>query len=123
MTKILIVEDHPTNRKLIVLILEKVGYEVLQAASAEEALKLAREEQPSLILMDIQLPGMNGLDATRVLKQDPLTCKVPVVAVTAMAMKGDSERIMASGCDGYVTKPIRYQELWHVVEHHLLNPR
>jgi two-component system cell cycle response regulator DivK len=123
MTKILIVEDHPTNRKLIVLILEKVGYEVLQAASAEEALKLAREEQPALILMDIQLPGMNGLDATRVLKQDPLTCKVPVVAVTAMAMKGDSERIRASGCDGYVTKPIRYQELWDVVEHHLLNPR
>jgi two-component system cell cycle response regulator DivK len=119
MIKILIVEDHPTNRKLIVLILEKAGYEVLQAASAEEALKLACKEQPALILMDIQLPGMNGLDATRLLKQDSLTCKIPVVAVTAMAMKGDSERIEAAGCDGYVAKPLRYKELWHAVEYHL----
>ncbi len=80
---------------------------------------LARSEQPDLILMDIQLPGIDGLAATALLKRDPATSAIPVIALTALAMKGDEERIRAAGCDGYIAKPMRYQDLLATVAMHL----
>jgi two-component system cell cycle response regulator DivK len=110
-----VVEDTPANMKLITLLLHKAGHEVLQAGSADEAIALVRAEQPDLVLMDIQLPGMDGLAATRLLKQDDATRHIPVVALTALAMKGDEERIRAAGCDGYIAKPIQYQSFLNEV--------
>ena len=110
MAKVLIVEDNLTNMRLVIFLLESAGHTVLSATSAEAGLTLAREEQPSLILMDIQLPGMDGLEATALLKRDDATRAIPVIALTALAMKGDEERIRAAGCDGYIAKPMRYQE-------------
>jgi len=83
---------------------------VIGATTAEAGLTLARDEQPGLILMDIQLPGMDGLQATALLKKDEATKAIPVIALTALAMKGDEERIRAAGCDGYIAKPMRYRE-------------
>ena len=110
MAKVLIIEDNPTNMTLAVFLLQSVGHTVISAMDAEGGLMLAREEQPDLILMDIQLPGMDGLEATALLKQDETTRAIPVIALTALAMKGDEERIRAAGCDGYIGKPMRYQE-------------
>ncbi|TMA25643.1 MAG: response regulator [Deltaproteobacteria bacterium] len=104
--KILIVDDNPTNLKLVRVLLSAEGYEVRTAMDAEEALAVIREFQPRLILMDIQLPGMDGLTLTRKLKADPETRDTIVVAVTAYAMKGDEARALAAGCDGYIAKPI-----------------
>jgi len=107
---VLVVEDNPANMKLATLLLSREGYEVLQADNAADGLALARERQPALILMDIQLPGMDGLEATRILKSDPATRDITVVALTAFAMAGDEARIRAAGCDGYVAKPIEYKQ-------------
>jgi len=109
MAKVLIVEDNPANMKLATFLLQKAGHIVLSAIDAEAGLTLARGEQPDLILMDIQLAGMDGLEATRLLKGDDATRAIPVIALTALAMKGDEERIRAAGCDGYIAKPIAYQ--------------
>jgi two-component system cell cycle response regulator DivK len=108
--KILIVEDNGANMKLAVFLLESAGHLVIGATSAEVGLALARSEKPDLILMDIQLPGMDGLQATGILKADESTRAIRVVALTALAMKGDEERIRQAGCDGYVAKPLRYRE-------------
>ncbi len=116
MATILIVEDNAANLKLATFLLESAGHTVLSASNAESGLTVARDEQPDLILMDIQLPGMDGLRATELLKADDATRAIPVVALTALAMKGDEERIRAAGCDGYIAKPIRYQEFLSVVE-------
>jgi two-component system cell cycle response regulator DivK len=102
MAKILVVEDNATNLKLAVLLLETAGHTVISAADAEVGLTMARDDQPDLILMDIQLPGMDGLEATALLKGDMVTRHIPVIALTALAMKGDEERIRAAGCDGYI---------------------
>ena len=110
MAKVLIVEDNPTNLTLATFLLQSVGHSVLSATDAEAGLTLARAERPNLILMDIQLPGMDGLEATAQLKGDEITRGIPVIALTALAMKGDEERIRAAGCDGYIAKPMRYQE-------------
>ncbi|MBA3338533.1 MAG: response regulator [Gemmatimonadaceae bacterium] len=110
MSRILIVEDNPTNMTLAVYLLESAGHAVLTATDAEAGLALARAEHPELILMDIQLPGMDGLQATGLLKADEATRDIPVIALTALAMKGDEERIRAAGCDGYIAKPMRYKE-------------
>jgi two-component system cell cycle response regulator DivK len=110
MTTVLVVEDNPANMTLAVFLLESVGHRVLSAIDAEVGLTLAREEQPDLILMDIQLPGMDGLEATALLKASDATRAIPVIALTALAMKGDEERIRAAGCDGYIAKPMRYKE-------------
>ena len=110
MAKILIVEDNPDNMSLVVFLLQSAGHTVLTAMDAEAGLTLARDEQPNLILMDIQLPGMDGLEAIVLLKRDDATRAIPVIALTALAMKGDEERIRAAGCDGYIAKPMRYQE-------------
>src|SRR5688500_12621829 len=100
MASILIVEDNPANMTLAVFLLQSAGHTVLSATDAEAGLTLARDEQPDLILMDIQLPGMDGLEATMLLKRDDATRAIPVIALTALAMKGDEERIRAAGCDG-----------------------
>jgi two-component system cell cycle response regulator DivK len=110
MTTVLVVEDNPANMTLAKFLLESAGHSVLCAVDAEAGLTLARDEQPDLILMDIQLPGMDGLEATAILKGDDATRAIPVVALTALAMKGDEERIRAAGCDGYVAKPLAYRE-------------
>src|SRR3954463_3805176 len=109
MARVLIVEDNAANMTFAVFLLKSVGHEVLPALDAEAGLALARAEHPDLILMDIQLPGMDGLEATALLKQDVTTRGIPVIALTALAMKGDEESIRAAGCDGYIAKPIAYQ--------------
>jgi len=123
MAKVLIVEDNPANMTLAVFLLQSVGHAVLSAMDAEAGLTLARDEQPDLILMDIQLPGMDGLEATVLLKRDTTTRAIPVIALTALAMKGDEERIRAAGCDGYIAKPMRYQEFLVAIAAHLDNNR
>lgn len=104
--KILVIEDNELNLKLVknLLLLEK--YTVLEAVNAESGLELARKEQPDLILMDIQLPGMDGLEATQILKHDDAMKNIPVVALTSYAMEGDEEKALAAGCNGYISKPI-----------------
>jgi two-component system, cell cycle response regulator DivK len=116
MARVLIVEDNPTNMTLAVFLLQSVGHTVLSATDAEAGLTLARDEQPNLILMDIQLPGMDGLEATVLLKRDEATSAIPVIALTALAMKGDEERIRAAGCDGYIAKPMRYKDFLAAIE-------
>src|SRR3954466_825693 len=110
MSTILVVEDNAANLELAAFLLESAGHTVISATDAEAGLTLARSERPALILMDIQLPGMDGLEATGLLKADEATRGIPVIALTALAMKGDEERIRAAGCDGYIAKPMRYQE-------------
>jgi len=110
MLRILVVEDSPVNMALTVAILENAGHAVLQAEHAAVGMELARGEKPDLILMDIQLPDIDGLAATRMLKADSRTAHIPVIALTAFAMKGDEDDTRAAGCDGYVTKPIRCKE-------------
>lgn len=115
MARILVIEDNTANMKLVVFLLESEGHDVLQANDAEHGIRLAREQLPELILMDVQLPGMDGLVATRLLKGDAATRAIKVVALTAFAMRGDEENIRAAGCDGYIAKPIRYQEFLQTV--------
>src|SRR6185295_14713649 len=121
MAKVLIVEDNPTNMTLAIFLLQSAGHAVLSAADAEAGLTLARDEQPDLILMDIQLPGMDGLEATALLKKADATRAIPVIALTALAMKGDEERIRAAGCDSYIAKPIRYREFLATVAAQLVS--
>ena len=104
--KILLVEDNPVNRRLAEFLLRSQGYQVRAATNALEAFDTIKAERPDLILMDVQLPGMDGLEATRKLKAEPTTRDIPVVAVTSYAMKGDREKALAAGCSGYITKPI-----------------
>jgi two-component system cell cycle response regulator DivK len=120
MAKILIVEDNPANMTLAIFLLQSAGHSVITATNAEAGLMLARDEQPALILMDIQLPGMDGLEATALLKQDDLTRAIPVIALTAFAMKGDEKRIRAAGCDGYIAKPLSYQDFLATISAQLL---
>ena len=110
MATVLMVEDNAANMKLGKFLLESVGHTVLTATDAEAGLAIARAETPDLILMDIQLPGMDGLEATAQLKREDATRRIPVIALTALARKGDEERIRAAGCDGSVAKPSCYRE-------------
>ena len=103
---ILLVEDNPVNRRLAEFLLRSQGYRVREAATAKQAFEMVKTERPALILMDLQLPGMDGLEATRKLKQDPTMRDVPIIAVTSYAMQGDRERAHEAGCVGYITKPI-----------------
>ena len=120
MAKVLIVEDNVANMRLATFLLQSEGHTVVSAMDAESGLTLARDEQPDLILMDIQLPGMDGLEATLLLKRDDLTRAIPVIALTALAMKGDEERIRAAGCDGYIAKPLAYRNFLTIVSAHLV---
>ena len=119
MARVLVVEDNPANMTLATFLLQSAGHTVVTAANAEIGLMVARAEQPDLILMDIQLPGMDGLEATGLLKADAATRAIPVVALTALAMKGDEERIRAAGCDGYIAKPMRYKDFLATVAQHV----
>jgi len=119
MATVLIVEDNAANMTLAIFLLESAGHRVLSATDAEAGLALARSSHPDLILMDIQLPGIDGLAATKQLKADTETHAIPVIALTALAMKGDEERIRAAGCDGYIGKPMRYKEFLSTVAMHL----
>lgn len=114
MAKVLVIEDNLVNMKLAVLLLNKAGHTVLCAGDAETGLTLARSDAPDLVLMDLQLPGMDGLVATARLKQDPLTAAIPVIALTAMAMNREQTRI--APCDGHIAKPLRYQELYAAID-------
>jgi two-component system cell cycle response regulator DivK len=118
---VLIIEDNPTNMTLAIFLLQSVGHTVLSAMDAEAGIKLARDQHPDLILMDIQLPGMDGLQATVLLKRDEATRAIPVIALTTLAMKGDEERIRAAGCDGYIAKPMHYQDFLATVAAKLLH--
>jgi two-component system cell cycle response regulator DivK len=115
MATVLIVEDNPANMKLATFLLQTAGHTVLGAIDAEAGIALARTEQPSLILLDIQLPGISGLKAAGLLKADLMTRAIPLVALTALAMKGDEDRIRAAGCDAYIAKPMRYRDLLSTV--------
>ena len=124
MTKtILIVEDNAKNMKLVRDLLQHHGHRTLEADTGEAGLALALKERPDLVLMDMHLPGMDGLAATRLLKDDARTRDIPVVAFTAQAMKGDDERMRQAGCAGYVSKPIRWRELLAAVDAAVATPR
>lgn len=116
MARILIIEDNPANMKLALLLLHKVGHKTQCAVDAETGVDLVRAELPDLVLMDIQLPGMDGLSATALLKSAPGTAHIPIIALTAMAMKADKEKCVNAGCDGYIAKPLRYQELYAAID-------
>jgi len=117
--KILLVEDNVVNRRLAEFLLRSQGYQVREAASAQEAFEVLNVERFDLILMDVQLPGLDGLEATKRLKANPATCHIPVVAVTSYAMKGDRETALAAGCCGYITKPIDKSTFVQQVATHL----
>ena len=119
--KILLIEDNAVNRDLTQFLLESQGYQVREAATAEEAFEILKTEWPDLIVMDIQLPGMDGLEATKKLKENPATRDISVVAVTSYAMKGDRESAAAAGCVGYITKPIDKTTFLQQVAAHLSN--
>jgi len=113
---ILIVEDNERNRKLVRDVLQFTGYETIEAETGEEGIRLAQDRHPDLILMDIELPGMNGIEALRRLRADPRTRGIPVIAVTASAMTQDRLRIMSAGFDGYLSKPINVKEFVAAVQ-------
>jgi two-component system, cell cycle response regulator DivK len=118
---ILLVEDNDNNRLLVRDVLQASGYRVVEASSAEDGLRMAAEQQPALILMDIQLPGMNGIEALQRLRADPGTRAIPVIAVTASAMTQDRRQIMAAGFDGYQPKPISVKGFLQAVREMLLS--
>jgi two-component system, cell cycle response regulator DivK len=103
--RILVIEDHEDNRRIVRDLLSANGYELLEAVSGEEGLAFAERERPDLILMDIQLPGLDGYEVTRRIKANPALRRIPVIAVTSYALSGDEQKAAAAGCDGYVTKP------------------
>ena len=115
---ILIVDDNPVNSKLIRVLLAGEGYDVHTAGDADEALRVLKNLSPQLILMDVQLPGIDGLELTRRLKADPATRDIKILGLTAYAMKGDREKILAAGCDGYIAKPIDTRALPGLLEHY-----
>ncbi|MFC1974608.1 response regulator [Chloroflexota bacterium] len=118
--KILIVEDNPQNMRLVEMVLSAKGYTLLKATDGEEALDMASRERPALIIMDMRLPKLNGLEVTRRLRQTPEFNHIPIIALTAYAMKGDRERVIESGCDAYLSKPVNTHELSVVIAEMLL---
>jgi len=121
MARILVVEDNEVNMRLASIILVSAGHEVLSACDATAGMAAARGDAPDIVLMDIQLPGLDGLHAVRQLKSDSTTAAIPVLAVTAFAMKGDRERFLAAGFDGYLAKPYRSGDLLEAIAQALAN--
>ena len=113
--RILVVEDDPDNRRIVVKVLAVDGYATLEAADGESAVALARREHPDAILMDLAMPGVDGWEAARRLKADPATADIPIVALTAFALRGDEDRAREAGCDAYLSKPCRPQAIRDVV--------
>jgi two-component system cell cycle response regulator DivK len=116
---ILIIEDEPRNMKLLRDLLQRFGYETMEATGGEQGVELAKARIPNLILMDIMMPKMDGYEATQILKADTKTKHIPIIALTSYAMKGDRERALEAGCDGYIAKPVDIQEILKAVEHFL----
>lgn len=114
--KILVIEDNDRNRRLVKILLSAKGYEVIEAKTGEEAINYLQNEKPDLILLDIQLPNMDGLTLTKNIKSQPELKDIPIIAVTAYAMKGDREKVLEAGCDAYVSKPIDTRTLPELVE-------
>jgi two-component system, cell cycle response regulator DivK len=119
--KILIVEDIPMNMRLIRDILAYYGYEIIEAENGEEAVRIASEQKPDLIIMDLQMPVMNGFEAIKILRSDPVTKDINVIAVTSFAMAGDREKVLAAGFDDYISKPLNTRELPEMVKRMLGN--
>lgn len=119
MSRVLVIEDHPLNLELVTALLEEIGCQVLGASTPERGLALAAGNPPDLILMDVQLPGMDGYEVTRRLKADPRTADIPVVAVTAQALQGEEERARAAGCAAYLTKPVNHQQFQETIRRFL----
>ena len=117
--RILVVEDNPINIQVVESFVERAGYEVLIAEDGATALTMVQTAAPDLILMDLQLPGIDGFEVTRRLKADPATRTIPIIAVTAYAMVGDEARARAAGCDDYITKPINRRVLLEAIARHL----
>ncbi len=121
--RILIVEDNPLNMRLLEMTLRAKNYTLLKATDGEEALDMAMREQPDLIIMDIQLPKMSGLEVAKKLRETPAFSHTPIIAVTDYAMKGDKERVIESGCDAYLSKPINTRQLPEMIAEMLLQRR
>ena len=117
--RILVVEDDEDNRRIVVKVLTTAGHRTLEAPDGQTAITLARQEHPDLIIMDLALPGMDGWEASRRLKADPKTADIPIIALTAFAMRGDEERAREAGCDGYLSKPCRPQTIRDAVQRFL----
>jgi len=119
--RILVVEDNDMNMQLVEFLLEEGGYDIVKAASGEEALAITRDgpNAPDLILMDIHLPGMDGLSVVRAMKGDSRTRRIPILALTAHAMRGDKDRFLEAGCDGYISKPIDVKTFISSIEQYL----
>ena len=117
--RVLVVEDNETNRYLLRFILEKNGYEVVEARDGVTGVELAIQEKPDLILMDIQLPDINGLDATKRIRASEADSEIPIIALTSYAMVGDRERALAAGCTGYIQKPINSETFMAEIEKYL----
>ena len=118
-TRILVVEDQDDNRRILRDLLSSVGYEILEAVTGDEGVTLATSQHPDLILMDIQLPGMDGYEATRRIKADPVLHHIPIIAVTSYALSGDDAQAFAAGCDSYVAKPFSPRALLAKVREYL----
>ena len=116
---VMVIEDNEKNRKLMRVVLKAKGYNVIEATTGEEALSLLKGNIPDIILMDIQLPGIDGLTLVKQIKADALTKDIPIIAVTAYAMKGDEQKILDTGCNAYVSKPINTQELPLTIEKYI----
>ena len=116
---VMVVEDNEKNRKLMRVVLKAKGYNIIEAATGEEALNLLKNQKPDIILMDIQLPGIDGLTVIRQIKASVITKDIPIIAVTAYAMKGDEQKILDTGCNAYISKPINTQELPLIVEKYI----
>jgi CheY-like chemotaxis protein len=116
---ILVVEDNKLNMKLVKGLIKIGKYRLLEAMDAESGIELIREKRPDLVLMDIQLPGMDGLSATKIIKEDPELKDIPIVALTSYAMQGDKEKALAAGCTGYITKPIDTRKFLETVSQYL----
>lgn len=114
--KILIVDDNEQNRKLFRFILQNSGYEIIESENGEDGLKLAKENHPGLILMDIQMPGIDGAEAFRILRSEPETKDIPVIALTSYAMRGDREKFLEQGFNGYISKPINVKEFMNAIK-------
>ena len=120
MTKrILVVEDHEENRRILRLLLTKHQFEVIEAVTGEQGVAMAEQERPDLILMDIQLPGLDGYDATRRIKANPMLQKIPIIVVTSYALSGDDAKAFAAGCDAYIAKPVNLRNLLAKVREYL----